>query len=81
MARERILITLLFLFNWSFTQAELKTRRFYKPCFEEDKERELNFCSDPKNDCTVDELIRKDKKLKLYRIDGVKVSQSTYYDI
>lgn len=75
--KGRIFLVAFILFDLIFnlSQAQLTTR-FLKPCFEEDREREMNFCSDPKNDCTVEKLVQGESKL--VRLDGVKVRKDSF---
>ncbi|KAK3741147.1 hypothetical protein QZH41_011821 [Actinostola sp. cb2023] len=84
MARVGILLaSVVILFNWSFefSQAQLTTR-FLRPCFEEDKERELEFCrSDPNSDCSEDAIYNRTSDHKLVRLEGFKQGHVQEVDI
>lgn len=75
MASVRILLFVFSIFAEVFLQLSLAQHRsrFLKPCFEEDKERELEFCSDPNADCFLPEIEKPHSDFQLVRIEGYKV--------
>ncbi|XP_031555972.1 transmembrane prolyl 4-hydroxylase-like [Actinia tenebrosa] len=75
MASLRNLLFIFSLFAEVFFRLSLAQHRsrFLKPCFEEDKERELEFCSEPNADCYLTEPMKKSPSdFLLVRIDGHK---------